>query len=224
MMILHSNYPSEIINDLDFAEVSKEFVRILHDDQCHRYLREQVNLSIESRVSFELRCRLRQGWDIFHKHRSTLLNRDISLQRRLKLFDTYVIPYIYILFGLCILSMTKDNLRKLDIIQRKILRYINGGRRLHGQSWKSIMSRMTSRLEVGHYLHYCQSWSICFARAQWKYIIHLLEPYTLLWTRQLLKFNFDPQDDQKRPYQSSRRRGYPRRRWDDYIKDFYLHQ
>ena len=70
-----------------------------------------------------------------------------------------------ILFDMTAFLMTTNQFEDMDRLQRH-LRRIVGWRRIDGEEWKEIMKRMNLKLSRGLDLHYCQSWSISFARNQ----------------------------------------------------------
>ena len=110
--ILHSNIEDDHFG-LDFIDISGDFVRILHDDKFHKNLGRHISLSKEQRIQCELKHRRKIGWYAFQKHQKYILNRHISLQRRLHYFDVCVRPAI--LFGLAVFPL-RSQLRDLDIV------------------------------------------------------------------------------------------------------------
>ena len=128
--ILRCN-PSEDDWSLNFTEISGEFVKILDDDESHRYLGKQLSTSPSLRATIEFYNRKRAAWASFHKHKSVLLDHNVPLRLRLKYFDACIGPSI--LFAIAVLPMTKGRLQELDKLQRKILRRIVGWRRIENE-------------------------------------------------------------------------------------------
>ena len=215
--ILHTDIADDD-HDVDFIDISGEFVSILHGGEFHRYLGRFLCLSQENRLDIEFKHRKQQGWFSFQKHRKCLLNKHISLKRRLHYFDVCITPCV--LVALTSFPMLRSQLEALDILQRKILRRIVGWRSLPDESWEATMSRMKRRLEHGQMLYYCEPWSIRFARAQWRYINHILHGPLLLWARTLCKYNWNPHRDHAADALPHRGQGRPRMRWDDNIHRF----
>ena len=151
--ILHSNLEDNDF-DLDFIDISGDFVKILHDDKFHKYLGRYISLSKEGRIQCEFKHRKQIGWYAFQKHQKCILNRHISLQRRLHYFDVCVTPAI--LFGLPVFPLLRSQLRDLDIVQRKMLRRVIGWRTLPGESWRDTMKRMTDQRRA-ETLYFCES-------------------------------------------------------------------
>ena len=89
--ILRCN-PSMDESTLNFVEIEDGFVKVLSDDESHRYLGRLLSISASSRWNIECRNRIRAAWAAFHKHKSVLLEHQLSIKLRLKYFDAYVGP------------------------------------------------------------------------------------------------------------------------------------
>ena len=118
------------------------------------------------------------------------------------------------------MSMMKLKLQEIARIQNKILRRRLGWRRVDDEPWNETMTRMNLRLEHGQALYYCQPWSMMFARRQWRYVLHIIDAYPLLWARTMCKYNYNPPYDPDSDYLRHRTAGRPRQRWDDNIHAF----
>ena len=141
----------------------------------------------------------------------------VSLSKRLRYFDACVTPTI--LFALNALPLTKTRLKSLDVLQRKMLRRIVGWRRIPHEPWRETMQRMNQRLEKAQFLYFCQPWSTTFARAQWRYALHVVKS-TSLWSHELRSFNCNGHVDVASDVVQTRTQGHPFTRWDDQLKDF----
>ena len=86
------------------------------------------------------------------------------------------------------------------------------------------MARMNRRLEHGQRLYHCQAWSLVFAKAQWRYALHITNGAMTAWAHRISKFNVQPRLDPQSPHIPQRARGRPQIRWDDHIKNFCKHQ
>ena len=83
-------------------------MHILEPHEFHTYLGKYLSLASRTRTDVELRHRFTAAWNQFHKHFHVLLNHNISLRKRLRLFDSTVSPCI--LYGLSVLPLTKTAL------------------------------------------------------------------------------------------------------------------
>ena len=89
-----------------FIDIDGEFIDVVPSNAAHKYLGRMLSLDASKRVGLEVSFRKRCAWSAFHKHRKTLLNHDISLALRLKLFDAVVTPSA--LFCIHVLPFTKS--------------------------------------------------------------------------------------------------------------------
>ena len=76
---------------------------------------------------------------------------------------------------------------------------------------------MNLRLGHGQALFHCKPWSMIFARSQWRYVLHIIGAYPLLWIRTMCKYNYNPSYDPDSDHFLYRTVGRPRQRWDDSI-------
>ena len=209
---------SEDDSSLNFVEIDGEFVKVLSDADSHRYLGKLLCTSATERVVTEFRNRKRVAWADFAKHNAVLLDHNVYLKLRLKYFATSIGSAI--LFGTPVMPMTKVQLQEMDRIQRKMLRRTVGWRRVDDEPWNETMTPLNLRLGHGHALYYCQPWSMIFARSQWRYVLHIIDAYPLLWARTMCKYNYNPQYDPESDHLPHRTAGRPRQRWDDNIHAF----
>ena len=82
---------------IDFLDVQHEMVEVLSPGASHKYLGRLLSGDLAARSRTEIAHRVKAAWFKFHQHRRWLLNRNIPIHRRLKLFEAVVTPSI--LFG-----------------------------------------------------------------------------------------------------------------------------
>ena len=141
--ILHTHDANEF-NDVDYIEVHGEFIKVLHDHEFHRYLGRHLCLSASDRIDAEFRHRKHQAWAAFHKHKKVILNKHVSLAKRLQYFDMCVTPSM--LFSLSSFPLSSAKLQEMDRLQRRMLRRIIGWRRFDDEDWRHTMTRMNDRM------------------------------------------------------------------------------
>ena len=66
----------------NFIELSRQLVKILCDDESHRYLGKQPSGSQSFRTTIELCNRKRASWSSFHKHTSVLSDHNVFLRKQ----------------------------------------------------------------------------------------------------------------------------------------------
>ena len=69
---------------MNVTELDEDFVKVLDDNESHRYLGNNFSISSSDRNIIEIKCRKQAAWIAFGKHMNLLLDRNISLQLRLK--------------------------------------------------------------------------------------------------------------------------------------------
>ena len=89
--------PSFNDESIDFVELNGEFVKVLEENDSHRYLGKQLSTSASNRNGIEIKNRKQTGWIAFGKHMSNLLDRNVSLQhckrlRKINIFDNQYRP------------------------------------------------------------------------------------------------------------------------------------
>ena len=73
-----------------YIDVCGELVETLLGESCHKYLGRKLCGNLASSVSVEVAHRVQVAWRKFSQHRSTLVNKNVSLALRMKLFDALV--------------------------------------------------------------------------------------------------------------------------------------
>ena len=139
----NKNITSDVYNSIDYVYIFVKIIKILDCNKSHNYLRKFINAT-STRSTFELQHRIKVAWHAFHKYRRWLLNRNIPIQLRLRLFSSVVTPSA--LFPTSVLSLTRTQLDRLGSVQRKMLRNIFGWVRIYGGEWETTMRRMKQRM------------------------------------------------------------------------------
>eukprot|EP00435_Cladocopium_sp_Y103_P027156 s884_g6.t1 len=139
-----------------FAEVAGEIIEILYGENQHKYLGKMLTGDMTLRTNVEFEHRLHAAWANFQKYKQIILNKHVSLKLRLNFFDHVVSPTA--MFGIATLPLTKVQIQKLDVVQRRMLRSIVGWGRMTDESWQDTMRRMNSRLDFAVTLHPVRKW------------------------------------------------------------------
>jgi len=172
------------------------------------------NLRQRSQTEFE--NRIKAAWAKFHKHRTTLMNKNVASHLRLKLFQSAVSPTV--LFGLSSLPLTRAQLDQLDAVQRRMLRSVVGWAPLIGQDWESAMRRTNARLQLALDRFPIEDWTLQLATRQHK-LAEKLARREDSWPARAIRW--DPRVlDIHSPSVAQRGPGRPRRKWYDYLRTF----
>ena len=192
-------------------------VEVLLGVSVHKYLGRHLCGDMKNRSTTEFMHRVAAAWGKFHKHRPTLMNKNASIKKRLRLFQSVVSPTV--LFGLSTLPLTSAQLKQLDALQRRMLRSIAGWVRNAEEDWAETMRKTNRRLEAALRAHPLKPWTQQLATRQFKLAAKFANEEES-WPAKAIRWN--PQDDaecinQHRPY---RLPGRPRRKWDDFLSSF----
>lgn len=147
-----------------------------------------------------------------------LTNRKVSIQLRLKLFDTVVSPTI--LYGLATLPLSASLLEDLEIVQREMLRKIVGWVRIGDESWETTMSRMKDRVHRALLQRPVIPWTTRIGKALWKLIVRIKEAPSESWISQSSKWFPNECEDESTEFLAYRGRGRPSLKWDDVVTRF----
>ena len=148
------------------VELAGDSVEILSGRSKHKYLGKTLVGDLRHRAEVELGHRLQVTWAKFHKHGHVLTNKHVALKLRLKFFDSVLSPTV--LFGLATLPLSKSQLQRLDVTQRKMLRTIVGWVAVDSTDWKTTMQRMNEKLDAALRLYPISLWSDAVFRKQFR--------------------------------------------------------
>ena len=129
----------------------------------------------------EISHRVATGWRCFWSSKSLLLNRRVSVRRRLALFDSTV--------GSCVLYCSEswtprtDEFRKLTTARRAMLRRIVGALRFPDEDYIQWIRRVTSKAESMASAAKVRDWTTAHGLAKWAWAGHIARrPVdTLIW-------------------------------------------
>jgi len=147
-----------ISNETVLVDTSVGFLELVSAGSFHKYLGRSWPGNLCNRGEAAVSHRIGCAWAKFRNQEATLMNKSISLALRLKLFNTTVTPAL--LYSLDTCPLTDRLLRKLDVIQRKMLRKIIGW--VFGDpedTWEEIGRRMKMRMTAGLQSYPIQDWS-----------------------------------------------------------------
>ena len=146
----------------EFISVGDVQIGIVPEDGKHKYLGRYLSGVFENRSTIEIAHRIQCGWYKFGRLASTLLNKNVSIKLRLKLFDTVVKPSV--LFGLHVLPISTSNMDKLRICQNKMLRKIVGWVHHPGNEWETVMRIMKTKVSNAMQQYYVRPWDECIKK------------------------------------------------------------
>ena len=145
------------LEELCFAEVARDFMQILHGEHEHKYFGFFLMRDLVSRTNVEFDHRLHAAWAKISWVQTHHFKQTRLPQIEIEVFRFVVSPTAT--FGLAVLPLTKIQIHKLDVVQRRMLRSIFGRVRTHNEQWQDTMQRMNGRFEFAMTLHPVCKWS-----------------------------------------------------------------
>ena len=155
---------------------------------------------------------------VLGQHTNVLCNRKISIQLRLKFFDAIVSPTI--LFGLGALPLSTISLRKVEVVERKMLRKIVGWVRIQDEAWDITMRRMKYRVQRGLQQYPFILWRRRIAKSLWKLVLRIRSSPSESWINESSFWAPNDINDTSSDYFPHRSRGRPCQKWDSVVRKF----
>ena len=116
---LSTTDPEAVANDSTMLiDASDRMVELVRKDGSHKYLGRCFSGDLRMRGQNNLQHS--SAWFKFHEYSGTLLNRNLPIALRLRLFDTVITPAA--LDSLSATPLTSRHLTQLDATQRKMMR------------------------------------------------------------------------------------------------------
>jgi hypothetical protein len=202
-------FTTEALQTPLLVDISSGMVEALSGKDSHKYLGRKVPGELRLRNEIEYNNRIAAAWGSFHKHRPYLMNNNVDIKLRLKLFESIVTPTV--LFGLTTLPLTASKLQQLDAVRRRMLRSIVGWKRHTGEEWSCTVRRVNLKMDAALTAFPLETWTAQLANRQFQLAARFLSK-PASWP--LLVAKWDPSDLYRR------QPGRPRVKWDDNLTKF----
>jgi len=196
------------------VDTSAGFIELVSASSTHKYLGRVWSGNLRDRGTAAVNHRITCAWAKYRSFRDTLLNRNIRVGLRLRLFSSTVTPAL--LYALDTCPLTKGLLDRIDVVQRKMLRSIIGWTAFshEGETWEERGHRMKSKMEHTLNRHPVSIWSELIDQRK----DALYERLSLSSTSPLLKLaaNWSPSHCQAlNGHYAHKTAGRPRAYWED---------
>ena len=166
-------------------------------------------------MDIETNHRIQAAWMQFHKRQYILLNRHISLSKRLKLFDAAISPCI--LYGSSCFCTTKKQLLILKRVQMKMLRRIVGWNISMDMSWEDVMRKMKSKIDNALRIFPVTLWDAAVLKRQFSWTNTIIHVHSSRLAKRMSTWNIFRIHNEVIP---RRKQGRPKRRWEDELNHF----
>ena len=192
-----------------YVEVGEGMLSVMTSSDLHKYLSKQVSRDLCSRTETNMEYRLQCAWGRFHANAKVLLNPDISMKLRLKMFEAVVTPTA--VYGMATEALTMRQRERIEVTRRNMIRRMMGCFKRAGESWHEHGSRQAQRLAATLQTHPVAEWLPAIDRARWRFLCRICHDEGRGWPHVVLRWN---------PPTSARRRGRPKKRWTDSMTQF----
>ena len=162
------------------AKVGEMTIEVLDSSASTMYLGRL--LSLTDAHDTELQHRIKKAWAKFGAYRDELVNRDVPLNLRLKLFNSVVSPTM--LYGCASWVMNEARKQKVQAAQMRMIRSITGRKRKidgetgESETWITWMKRTTAEARNRMKENKIQKWTqvIATTQANWLKVLEIKIP------------------------------------------------
>ena len=145
-------------------------LEVLLDGQCLEVL--GTRLSMEDPTKAEIANRMAIGWRKFWALKRLLLNRKVSVKKRMRLFDSTVGNSV--LYGTHAWTPREDELRKMRTTQNRMMRKICAKPHHPDQSWLEWVQRGTHKAKEVAAQAGVRDWVVAHATRKWSWAGHVM--------------------------------------------------
>ena len=156
---------------------------------AHKWLGCLLSTFNAGNTKADLDFRLQATSKAFYANKSTLCDKNVTLDSRIKFFDSVVTSVVR--FGAGQRKLYKSELRKLDVHCRKLLRQIVGppGSIDWTQPWRSILHQWNQRVMEQMQLNAFEFWSNRCMLDSWKFVQYVAVLDDSRWLKRALTWN-----------------------------------
>ena len=170
-------------------DVQGQRVPVLDETSSEKYLGCKVSLC--NRQQIELDNRFAAAWAAFHKHKNELCNKSYHLQDRLRLFEATVTPTL--LYASSTWAMTKHQESSLQVLRRRMLRYVCRIHRKRDQqgaleSWIVFLQRVATQTGKIAEKYGLDDWIVAYRRRKWRFAGRTARQTDQRWSTRLLSW------------------------------------
>ena len=159
-------------------------LNVLHETACLEVL--GTSLSLLDTTASEIDHRIAVGWSKFWALKRLLLNRNVSIKKRLQLFDSTVASSI--LYGSHAWTPRSGEMRKVHTVQNRMLRKICGVNRRPDELWLDWLKRATRRSRQMAVEASVRDWVHAHACRKWLWAGHAARRSTSTWLWRVLSW------------------------------------
>ena len=185
-------------------------IEILDQKLCHKWLGCMLSMPTVIKKRHDVDQHLQAASKAFFCHRATLCDRNVSIGKRLRYFDAVISPVA--VFAAGHRTMYKTDLRKFDVLFRKLLRSVVGppAGMDWTRPWHEILHDWNGRANEFVALHGIKLWSERCVQQYWELAHEISSLEDQRWVKRLMQWQPD----------GPGRGGRPAHLWHTFLTDF----
>ena len=179
-------------------------INVLGHTKSHKWFGCMINTAGSKNIHLDVRHHLQAASRAFHANRWILCDKGVSILHRLRYFEKVISPVAC--FGASHRAIHKDDLAKLDVEYRRLLRMVVGppADTNWASPWHEILHGWNNKVEVLSDYAGLKPWSVTCVEAVWKFASYVATLPSERWTRRILAWNI----------RGPRKRGRPAYTWE----------
>ena len=184
-------------------------LRVLQQQEAHKWLGCMISAAGSKNMHSDLQHHLQAASRAFHANKWILCDKGVSVLHRLRYFEKVISPVAC--FGASHRAIHKDDLAKLNVEYRRLLRMVVGppADTNWASPWHEILHGWNNKVRVLSDYAGLKPWSVTCVEAVWKFASYVATLPPERWTRRILHWNI----------RGRRTRGRPAYTWDQRWKD-----
>ena len=187
-------------------------LRVLKQEEAHKWLGCMISAAGSRNTHLDLQHHLQAASRAFHANKWILCDKGVSILHRLRYFDKVVSPVAC--FGASHRAIHKDDLAKLDVEYRRLMRMVVGppADTNWASPWHDILHGWNNRVQILSDHAGLQPWSVTCIEAVWKFASYVAILPPERWTRRILAWNM----------RGPRKRGRPAYTWETALQMYSI--
>ena len=187
-------------------------LRVLKQEEAHKWLGCMISAAGSRNTHLDLQHHLQAASRAFHANKWILCGKGVSILHRLRYFEKVISPVAC--FGASHRAIHKDDLAKLDVEYRRLMRMVVGPPTdtNWASPWHEILHGWNNKVQMLSDHAGLKPWSVTCIEAVWKFAsyVEVLPPER--WPRRILEWNM----------RGPRKRGRPAYTWETALQKYSI--
>ena len=187
-------------------------LRVLKQEEAHKWLGCVISAAGSRNTHLDLQHHLQAASRAFHANKWILCDKGVSILHRLRYFEKVISPVAC--FGASHRAIHKDDLAKLDVEYRRLMRKVVGPPTdtNWASPWHEILHGWNNKVQMLSDHAGLKPWSVTCIEAVWKFASYVAVLPPERWTRRILEWNM----------RGPRKRGRPAYTWETALQKYSI--